>query len=167
MNQVNDRAALLEAVRSLRDDIEQVVSAPGERAESRPSTIDAWTLKDIIAHLTCWRLTTAARLEAGQRGGEPSMPWPAPLDEEHDLDEINRWFFETNRDKPLAEVLRESRESFARVERALVALPERDLLEPGRYPWLAGYALGPAVVAGTLEHHREHEPEFRALSSRK
>jgi len=90
------------------------------------------------------------------------MPWPAPLDEEDDLVEINQWFFETNRDKPFEQITRESRESFARVERALESLPERDLLEPDRFPWLAGYALGPAVVQGTLEHYQEHAPDIRA-----
>ena len=83
------------------------------------------------------------------------------------LDEINRWFFETNRDKPLAAVLRESRETFERVERAIAALPEADLLEPGRFPWLGGAALGPAVVSGTLLHYREeHEPAIRAWLAR-
>jgi hypothetical protein len=162
MTQLNNREALLAAVRSLRDGVERVVAAASEADETHPDGDDAWTVKDLIAHLTSWRLTTAARLEAGLRGGEPAMPWPAPLDEEDDLDEINRWFFETNRDKPFAQVVAESRETFERVERAIAALPERDLLEPGRFPWLGGEALGPAVVRGTLEHHREHEPDLRA-----
>jgi hypothetical protein len=162
MNQLNDRAALLQAVRSLRDEIEQVIAEADEGRGVQAGNVDGWTFKDIIAHLTSWRLTTAARLEAGLRGEEPAMPWPAPLDEEDDLDEINRWFYETNRDKPLAEIANESRETFERVERAIAALPERDLLEPGRFPWLGGYALGPAVVEGTLDHYHEHEPELRA-----
>ena len=94
------------------------------------------------------------------------MPWPARFDEEDDLEEINRWFFEVNRDKPLAEVLRESRETFERVERAIAALPERDLLEQDRFSWLEGYALGPAVVRGTLDHYHEHEPDIRAWVAR-
>ncbi|MGH2617345.1 MAG: ClbS/DfsB family four-helix bundle protein [Thermomicrobiales bacterium] len=166
MTQLNDRDALLKAVRSLRDDIERVVTEAGEVGETRPDSADEWTCKDLIAHLTSWRLTTVARLEAGLRGEEPAMPWPAPLDEDGDLDEINHWFFETNRDKPFAEIVRESRETIARVERAIAALPERDLLEPDRFPWLAGYALGPAVVHGTLEHYREHEPDLRAWLAR-
>lgn len=166
MEQLNDREALREAVRSLRDEIGLVVAEVGEERVMQPGSFDAWTFKDIIAHLTSWRLTTVARLEAGLRGEEPSMPWPARFDEEDDLEEINRWFFEVNRDKPLAEVLRESHETFERVERAIAALPERDLLEPDRFSWLEGYALGPAVVRGTLDHYHEHEPEIRAWLAR-
>ncbi len=167
MEQLNSRAALLDAVRGLREELERVVAEAGEARMEQPGSFGEWTFKDLIAHLTGWRQTTAARLEAGLHREEPVFPWPAQLDEEADLDEINRWFFETNRDKPLAAVLRESRETFERVERAIAALPEADLLQPGRFPWLGGAALGPAVVRGTLGHyHEEHEPDIRAWLAR-
>ena len=167
MEQLNSRAALLDAVRGLREELERVVAEAGEARMEQPGSFGEWTFKDLIAHLTGWRQTTAARLEAGLRGEEPVFPWPDHLDEEDDLGDINRWFFETNRDKPLAAVLRESRETFERVERAIAALPEDDLLQPGRFPWLGGAALGPAVVHGTLGHyHEEHEPDIRAWLAR-
>jgi hypothetical protein len=162
MTDLNSREVLLATVRSLRGELEGIIAAVGEERATRPGSFDAWSFKDAIAHLTSWRLTTAARLEAGLRGGELAMPWPAPLDEDDDLDEINRWFYESNRDKPFATILRESREAFDRVERAIAALPEQDLLEPDRFPWSQGWALGPAVVEGTLGHFREHEPDLRA-----
>ena len=167
MEQLNSRAALLDAVRGLREELERVVAEAGEARMEQPGSFGEWTFKDLIAHLTGWRQTTAARLEAGLRGEEPVFPWPDHLDEEDDLEEINRWFFETNRDKPLAAILGESRETFERVERAIAALPEADLLQPGRFPWLGGAALGPAVVRGTLGHyHEEHEPDIRAWLAR-
>lgn len=163
MEDLNNREALLAGVRSLRDDIERVIAAAGEERATRPGSFGELTFKDVIAHLTGWRQVTVARLEAGLRGEEPSMPWPAQLNEDHDLDEINRWFYEMNRDKPLAEIMRESRETFDRAERAIAALPERDLLDVNRFSWLEGYALGPGVVRGTLEHyHDDHEPEILA-----
>lgn len=164
MTNLNDRETLLATVCSIRDDIERAIATMTD--EQITSDDDAWTLKDIIAHLTSWRLTTAARLEAGLHGGEPELPWPAPLDEEHDLDEINRWFDAANRAKSAEEVARESRETFERVERAIAALPERDLFTVGRFAWMPDHALGPAVIAGTLEHYQEHEPDIRAWLDR-
>ena len=166
MTELNSRAALLAAVRALRDELEGIVAEVDEERAMRAGSFDAWSFKDTIAHLTSWRLRTAARLEAGLSGEEPTMPWPAPLDEDDDLDEINHWFYERNRDKPFAEILRESRATFDRVERAIAALPERDLLEPDRFPWSQGWALGPAVVRGTVSHYREHEPDLRARQAR-
>ena len=96
MEQLNSRAALLDAVRGLREELERVVAEAGEARMEQPGSFGEWTFKDLIAHLTGWRQTTAARLEAGLRGEEPVFPWPARLDEEADLHEINRWFFEAN-----------------------------------------------------------------------
>lgn len=167
MEHLDSKAALLETVQALRDELDGVVAEAGAERATRPGGFGEWTLKDVITHLTGWRWRTVARLEAGRHGGEPANPWPDHLDEEHDLDEINHWFFETSRDKTLDQVLRESRETFARVERAIAALPERDLLEPGRFTWLPDLSLGPAVVRGTFEHyHVEHESEIRAWLDR-
>ena len=159
---LNDRDALVAAVRSLRDEVEQITAEAGDDGERATGDPGTWRFKDIIAHLTGWRLLTAARLEAGLHGGEPDTPWPAPLDEDRDLDEINAWFYETNRDKSFSAIEDESRDTFDRVERAIAVMPERDLLEVGRFPWLQGHALAPAVVQGTIEHYREHEPDLRA-----
>lgn len=166
MEQVNTRAALLEAVRDQRQEIERVIAEAGEERMEQPGSFGEWTFKDLIAHLTSWRTTMVARLEAGLSGKEPVFPWPPHLDENQDTDEINHWFFETNRDKPLADILRESRETFERVERAIAALPEDDLFVPGRFPWMGDYSLGlgPACVParGEGHFHEEHEPEIRA-----
>ena len=167
MEQLNTQAALLDAVRGLREDLESAIAEAGEERMEQPGSFGELTFKDVIAHLTGWRQTTVARLEAGQRGEEPVFPWPSHLHEDKDTDEINRWFFETNRDKPLASVLRDSRETFERAERAIAALPEDDLFILDRFPWLQGYALGPGVVHGTLDHYRvDHEPEIRAWLAR-
>ncbi|MBA2453910.1 MAG: ClbS/DfsB family four-helix bundle protein [Chloroflexia bacterium] len=167
MESLNTRAGLLETVRELRQDLESVVAEAGEERMEQPGSFGELTFKDVIAHLTSWRLTTAARLEAGLSGAEPVFPWPAHLEEGKDTDEINRWFFETNHDKPLADVLADSRETFERVARAISALPEDDLFVQDRFPWLQGYTLGPGVVRGTFEHYRvDHEPEIRAWLAR-
>lgn len=160
MEELNSRAALLATVRSLRTDLDAIVGRVDAERAAAVGSFDDWSFKDTIAHLTSWRLITAARLEAGLHGTEPAMPWPPSLNEDDDIDEINRRFYESNQDKPLAAILRESQETFDRVERALAALPEPDLLEPGRFPWSQGWALGPGVVEGTRDHHREHQADL-------
>ena len=34
-------------------------------------------------------------------------------------------------------------------------IPEKDLMDPDRYPWLSGYSLAD-IVLFSMEHHREH-----------
>lgn len=169
MDNLTTREGLLTAIRELRDAIDQLAAEVGEEHAAEPNVFGELSFKDVIAHLNGWRQLTAARLEAGLTGAAPTPPWPADLDEDRDLDAINQWFFETGRDKTLAEIMAESRDTLDRSERAIAALSEDALFEAGHFDWLAGYALGPAVVEGTIEHFRiDHEPEIRAwLDSRR
>ena len=171
MEQLNTREDLLTTVQALRADLDAVLSQVDEERAVEPGSFGEWSFKDVIAHLTGWRIVTAARLEASLSHTEPVFPWPPQLEEgvdleEGDVDEINRWFYETNRDKPLAVVIQESNDTFDRVERAIAVLPEDDLLMPGRITWPEwppDLALGPGVVRGTYEHyHEDHEPAIRA-----
>jgi hypothetical protein len=54
----------------------------------------------------------------------------------------------TNRDRPLAEVLADSRQVCQQLVDFVEALPEADLMEPGRFEWMEGHALGPAAAKG-------------------
>ena len=169
MRQLNTREALLDTVRGLREDLEHVVAEAGEQRAVQAGSFEELSLKDVIAHLTGWRLVTAARLEAGLRHEEPAFPWPDTFSEEHDTDAINRWFYERSRDKSLAEVMAESNDTFDRVEQAIATMPEDDLLQPNRFAWLywTKEGLGPAVVRGSFGHYyEEHEPAIRAWLAR-
>lgn len=161
---LNTRKDLLDGVREMRASLDKNISDAGDRIE-QPGAFETLSFKDLIAHLTGWRLVTASRLEAGMNGGEPEFPWPDHLHEgEEDLHKINAWFYETNRDKPLDQVIAESNDTFDRTERALEAMPEDDLFTPDRFPWLywTDEGLGPAVVRGSMNHYWvEHEPDIR------
>ncbi len=89
MARLDSRAALLRAVRGLQVDIERVIAEVGEARLEQPRSFGEWAFKEVIAHLTGWRLTTAARLEAGLHYQAPVFPWPAHLSEEHDTDAID------------------------------------------------------------------------------
>jgi hypothetical protein len=165
VDQLRTRAELVAVVRELREALDRDIAQAGPERSVQPGSFGQWSFKDVVAHLTGWRLVTAARLEAGWREEEPVFPWPSHLDESEGPHEINQWFYEANRDKPLDEVLVESREAFERVERAIAEMPEEALLEPGRFSWLywTDEALGPAVVRGSMNHYySEHQPAIQA-----
>jgi hypothetical protein len=163
MEQLNTREALLTAVREVRQDIERIVAETDKALVEQPGSFGDWSLKDLIAHLTGWRQLAATRLEAALRGEEPVSPWPPDFKEGKSGIEKNQWLFETNRDKPLAQVLSESRETFDRVERALVEVPEDDLFLTERFPWIQGTTLSETVVQTAIRHYRvAHEPEIHA-----
>lgn len=134
------------------------------RTEQQITTRDlpgGWSLKDVIAHLRMWQQRTMARLEAAAKGGEPILPsWPADLNpsDEADLEALNTWMYESNRDRPWAEIYAEWRAGFVKVLELAEQIPEQDLLQSGRYAWLPDHALID-VLQGTYEHHREEHRE--------
>lgn len=168
MEELKSRAELLEAMHTLQSDVNGYITGAGDAAVTPAgSEFEAWSMKDLIGHLTAWREMTAARLEAGLQGVEPIAPWPAGLDEDKDIDEINAWIFEANREKSVEEIQQDSDAAFDRVSQAIRAMPEQDLLEPGRFAWMGDHpmGLGPAVVSGTIEHHHvEHGEDLQAKS---
>ncbi|HMA38394.1 MAG TPA: ClbS/DfsB family four-helix bundle protein [Chloroflexia bacterium] len=117
-----------------------------------------WTVKDVTAHLTAWRERSCARLQAGLQHTAPAPPpWPAELDENAPggVAQINAWFEQAARDRPLAAVLQESEAAWQQLADLVRALPEADLLEAGRFAWLGGAPLA-AVLHASLAHLHEH-----------
>jgi hypothetical protein len=137
----------------MRAETERLIAEAGPTGLDFPGAAGYWTIRDVIAHLTAWRWWSVARLEGAARDEEPTPPWGEGLNEDDpaDVDRINRRFHEERRDQSIGETLRDSRATFDRLEAALLALPEADLVAPGRYPWLGGYP-AIAIVTGSAEH---------------
>jgi hypothetical protein len=125
---------------------------------ARPAP-DGWSLQDEIAHLAAWQGISNARLEAAQLGSEPEFPaWLGGADpfyvDDH-ADDYNLRIYSLNRDRDWPGVFRDWRAGFERLLKLAGRLPESDLYDKLRYPWLEGYCLSD-VLEGTLEHHQEH-----------
>lgn len=125
-----------------------------------------FSIKDTMAHLHAWQQISNARLEAALHHREPDYPaWLGGLypDAEEHLETINSGVYQTYRDQSWVDVHRVWHDGFRRLLALAEAIPEEDLMEPGKYAWLAGDPLS-AVLLGTLEHHEEHWDALLALS---
>lgn len=168
MTETPGKDALLAQIERERALWEQLVAAVGEEQMLTPGATGPWTFKDVVAHLHGWRANTLVRLEAARQGQVPGAPpWPAHLDEEADVDLVNDWLYQANRDRPLRDVLDEYRLSFSLIRDAVSALSEQDLTAPDRYDWMQGKPLA-SVILGSFEHlHEEHEPTLREWLARR
>ena len=134
----------------------------GEANMTQPEVAGGWSIKDIVAHLTAWRRRTVRRLQAIlNHESDFTPPWPSELQED---DEINAWIYESNRDRPLADVLRISDEVFQQLVEAIDAFSEDELQDPQRFEWLEGEPLSGKLVFSHF--HEEHEPDMRAWLDR-
>lgn len=117
------------------------------------------SIKDVVAHLMAWQQLSLARLEAGLEHRTPQFPaWPPDLDPEsdEDLDQVNAWIHEKYLDEPWSIVYQQWRDGFRRFMELGEAIPEADLMTPGRYAWMEGEPLSLVLTASYEHHHVEH-----------
>ncbi len=152
-----DKAALLDWLHRERADWEALMEEVGEENMLLPGAMGDWTFKDAVAHLTFWRRRTIARFMAALHG---TAPPEAEIAEE--VPKENERVHLANRDRPLPDVLAESRRVWQELEDAVNALPQEDLMTPGRFEWIGGEAIGPANLGWSFDHLHEHEDMIRA-----
>ncbi len=143
---------------------EEQLASMGEAQISAPLLPSNWSTKDVINHVRTWQRRTTARIEAGLNDRPPEFPqWIPGVDPEEDAatDQVNDWIYRTNRELPWPEVHQSWRAGYLRLLDLAQKLSERDLLDPGRYPWMQGSPLA-FVLLATYDHHQEHLDKLRA-----
>ena len=136
---------------------EALLAAIGTHRMERIGVTPGWSIKDTVAHLTTWWRREVARLAAAGRGERPP---DHPSQGEVQI--INEWIYLTNRDRPLIDVLRDADDTWRQCRERLQVLPDETLCDPGRFDWMEGRALGPAILHDFVTHlHEEHEPLIR------
>ena len=158
MGLTTSKAQLLDDLKDEQAQWEALLGDIGEAHMTQPGVAGEWSIKDIVAHLTGWRRRTVGRFQAAMRHEPtPPPPWPPELPTD---DEINAWMHASDRDRPLADVLAESRAVFQQLVDSLSAFPEAELLDPKRFEWMGDEPWNGAALFGHF--HEEHEPDMRA-----
>jgi len=158
---MNDKQQFLTTLRQEFNRWEELLASMSEEQIAAPHLPSNLSIKDVIAHLRAWQQRSIARLEAALLNREPEFPgWPAGLDPESEdnLDHINAWIYETYREQPWPSVHQDWRAGFLRFLELGEAIPEKDLLDAGRYPWMEGQPLS-LILSSSYEHHHEEHLE--------
>jgi len=156
---MNDKQQIITMLQEEFDRWEALLAGVRPEQISAPVLPANLSIKDVIAHLWAWQQNSIARLEAALLDKEPEYPdWTAGShpDLEENLDTYNDRIYQANRERPWSDVHRDWQAGFLRFLELAQAVPEKSLTDPGRYPWLDGYALI-AVLEGWYDHHHvEH-----------
>jgi len=155
---MNDKQQILTTLREEFNHWEELLASMSEEQITTAHPVSTWSVKDVIAHLRAWQQRSIARAEAALLNKEPEFPrWPAELDpnSEGATEQINAWIYETHREQSWSSVHQDWKEGFLRFLELGDAIPEKDLLEPGRYPWLKDHPMS-FILLASYEHHHEH-----------
>lgn len=158
---MNDKQQILTALQEEFSRWEELLASLSEEQVTAPQLPAGLSIKDVMAHLMAWQQVSIARLEAAQVDKEPVYPnWLEGLspESEEDVDQFNARIQESYRRQPWVHVYQDWRSGFFSFLKLAKEIPENDLLDAQRYPWLDGYPLI-AVLQGSHEHHHEDHLE--------
>jgi hypothetical protein len=154
MSAPTTKQRLLDQIQQEREQWESLLNEIGLERMEIPGVTGDWTMKDTIAHLITWWRRAVSLLAAAQRDEHPPDHPP-----QSQVPIINEWIHRTNRDRPLAHVLRDSQDIWQQFGEKIQQIPEETLLDPQRFEWMQGKALGPGILESFAGHfHEEHEP---------
>jgi hypothetical protein len=146
---------LLSAVQADWTDWQAVLARAGEGHMTAPGASGAWTVKDIIAHITFFENEMVGLLQSRVLAG--SELWALPQDER------NRVLYERNRGRALSDVLAESAQVHTRLMTLLGELSDADLTDASHFKEMPADWLPWRIIAGnTFEHYRDHAAVVRA-----
>jgi hypothetical protein len=149
---------ILTALREQFNSWEELLASLSDEQITAPHFDHNWSIRDVITHLWAWQQISISRMEAAALNQELKLPkWIAELpgDWEENANQTNAWVYENYHEQPWSKGHQNWREGFLRFLELGERVPEKDLLDAGRYPWLKGYSLAFILVA-SYDHHQEH-----------
>jgi hypothetical protein len=155
-------ARLLSIMQAERAEWEALLAQVGEERMDTPGVEGQWSVKDIVAHLTWYDRTVVEGAQTVMRG-EPFVRTGLRA---LATDERNERIAAESHNRPLRDVLADSRQVFDQVLAVVRACPD-DVLADGHLvglpedmpPWVL-------VANNTYEHYREHGRAIRAWLDR-
>jgi len=118
-----------------------------------------WTLKDILSHLTRWEAELIKLLWQLKEGQAPNTAHFSSSS----IDEINAHWRSADQSRPLERILQDYHGIRNQTIRRVEDFSDRELEDPGRYPWLKGKALWEWVAGDSFEHESEHTGQVQAI----
>ena len=163
MDRPATKARLLECIRVERQRLEDSLEGltPADMVRSpRPG---AWSVKDILVHISAWEDTFVGWYEAGLKGGKVDKP---NFSRAGVLAEVNRGIYEANKDRSPEDVLAGFKNSYERILALVASIPEEDIFARGKFAWTGTGKLVNYITSNTSLHYPGHLTMIEALKRR-
>lgn len=143
-------AELLKALEDARAGVEAALAGLDETQLRAANACGAWSIKDVLAHLTACEAELVAGLARIRRGQSPGKV----LYTDTEIQAQNELWQIENRDRPLEQVLADFCGVRGQLIRQLASLGDQDLNAPR--PWFQKRTIADWVQDEIAAHDREH-----------
>jgi uncharacterized protein (TIGR03083 family) len=152
MPKPRDKQALFDAIDAERRKLLKALEGLTDDEMETPGACEAWSVKDILAHLIDWEGRVVRWYQAGERGEVPKTP-----DENYnwrELPALNQAIYAAHQHRSLAEVRKAFADSFDEIRTVLEGIPEEALFTKHVYAWTKNSLLGDYFNSCTAAHYR-------------
>ncbi|MGH2625323.1 MAG: ClbS/DfsB family four-helix bundle protein [Anaerolineales bacterium] len=155
------RAELRRELERSRSELEKGIEGLGEAELLQPGVVGAWSVRDVLQHLSIWEAETIQLILGFRRGGRP------PSDRfSEGVDALNAKWHAATRHRPLDRVLADFHAVRKQTLKQIEDLTEDELSRPSHFPWLEGRPLAQWIAEDTYLHEREHAGQIRSWRER-
>ena len=152
-----NKAELIDALEGERQRFEAVLDELSDEAFEQPGVVDAWSIKDLLAHITMWEAELVKLIWQAQQGRRPTTVHFQAMP----VDERNEKWQQQNKSRPLEAVLIDFHGVRRQTIRRVKELTEKDLTDPQRFPWLSNQPLWQWIATDSFEHEAEHREQIQ------
>lgn len=154
-----EKAELIELLEDSRADMIDLLEGQPDAVLLEPGVVGAWSIKDVLAHLSHWEGQIVTGLFQLQNG--TAQPNTVHFSGE-DVDAINRRWHEEGKNRTLEMVWADWHGVRKQTIRRVAGFSEADLNDAQRFNWLKGRTLTQWVLNDSVEHEEEHTDQVRA-----
>ncbi len=158
--QYSTKAQLIDGIKAERRRLEASLQGLTEIDMVKPPKAGAWSIKDILAHVSTWQDLFVKWYETGLKGEKVDKP---DFHLAGVLTGINRRIYEDNKDRSLEDVLSGFKSSYGRLLKVVTSIPEEDIFARGKFAWTGTGKLVNYITANTTLHYPSHRKMIEAL----
>lgn len=145
------KAELIAAAHSEFERLWAAVDAVPVHERVRGGVCEAWSVKDLLAHLHAWREMTLSWEQAGSAGETP--PIPAQGYSFAETPALNSMIHERTRNDDWDDIVARLRATHAELMNVIESYSEDDLFTKQRYAWTRSTSVGAYLASATSSHY--------------
>lgn len=156
------RAEIIQTLQTQHTQLLTELEKLGEEVICKRPVVGWWTIKDLLGHIALWEQVAIQFITDYQREG---VPQPLGIENEEQVNAINKREVAMRRDGSLARVRAEFEATSRDLCAAIASLRDEDLPQPLGGPW-QGATLEKLIAVNSYEHIPEHLAQIRQAANR-